>query len=221
MLQGFRSSLWEGFPFHCRTRLLLVLLLSRYGEPGLWEWKDAAKTGKEYAIGDPPPRAPRLPPNVTCSFGGNGVPCVAAHNYFADFDPVVSVTGTLELWSDDACDGSGGGSDSSSSSSSSDGRAVIVVVRRGGCAFGTKVKNLMAVGRFGAVLIIDYPLEASASQAAIPLPDPPSLGEERGVDIPVAMLTHAGGDIALRWGMMKRDNRVELVSATRDSLKGE
>ena len=42
-----------------------------------------------------------------------------------------------------------------------------MAVRRGGCAFGTKAKNLAAIPRVAAVVIIDHPLSSSSSSSSI------------------------------------------------------
>ena len=115
---------------------LVLVLCCTSVDSGLWEWRGAAETGKDYAVGDPPPRAPRMPPNVTCNFGGSEVPCVAAHNYFTDFDPIVTVSGALHFWPNDAC--------AVDENEAQLGDSSIAFVRRGGCAFSTKVRNLIS-----------------------------------------------------------------------------
>ena len=48
----------------------VVLIISAAQRGGAFkgaagEWEGADETGRNFAIGDPPPRAPRLPPNAT------------------------------------------------------------------------------------------------------------------------------------------------------------
>ena len=52
------------------------------------------------------------------------------------------------------------------------------------------------------------------------LPTHAFLGDERGVDLPVVMVTHGAGEVALRWGLLGGDNRVRLVSSTLEQLRG-
>ncbi len=131
-----------------------------------------------------------------CIFGLQEFPCTAAHNYFFDFEPVVNISGLLELWPDDACD-SGESStqnirpfvdstcpaNDDNEDSCHHQQDLIVFVRRGGCSFASKVQRLIAGGGVGAVVIVDSPL-ANADTNKTLAPDAPGLGDARGINIP-------------------------------------
>lgn len=177
--------------------IFLLVVVAQWAQSacgGLWEWQGASETGREYAIGDPPPRAPRLPGKAACNFGGLETPCEAAHNYFFDFPPEVNASGSLFLWENNACSpahvlNTKNVTETSTRAALDD---VIAFVLRGGCSFAAKVQNILASTgvddafphrRVAAVAIVDY-------QGSLGL-EAPGLGEARGVDVPVVLVPYA------------------------------
>mmetsp|Transcript_4655 Transcript_4655/g.5988 ORF Transcript_4655/g.5988 Transcript_4655/m.5988 type:complete len:618 (-) Transcript_4655:63-1916(-) len=165
-----------------------------------FEWQGAAETGRHYALGDPPPRPPRLPSNSTCSFGNVFFKCIAAHNYFHDFDPIENAQGNLIQWYNDACSNDNYDDMIKSIQSLIENendnqfQNIIMFVHRGGCSFSDKVLSILS----SVTSINNQDFIKKLSVVAIVLIDtpssttllPPGLGEAKGIHIPVVMIAH-------------------------------
>ena len=186
----------------------------------------------------------RLNPLSRCSFGEKLVPCVAAHNYFWDPDPVVNARGPIIVWPNNGCeiepvakswanitasvrltenDGSGDENEPSS---------VIVFVRRGGCSFADKVLTILAATtgsdsavqpvQCAAIVIVDSPQPARSDDASLNTAPPPltapGFGDVPGIHVPVVMVAHA--DVAMfNWNPYEVETNVDgLVHAHFESF---
>ena len=118
------------------------------------------------------------------------MPCLAAHNYFFDFPPIVNASGDLVLWAGNGCSSGGDGgaalpSRNTQQNASEDKSGVVVFVARGGCPFSEKVLSIVAADGVVAVVIVDLP-RSEELQA-------PGLGDARGVGAPVVMVAYETG----------------------------
>ena len=152
-----------------------------------------------------------------CTFGEKAVPCVAAHNYFWDPDPVVNARGPLVMWPGDGCGMSAAtvlwanvtaflhSADNDSSGDEIESNSIIVLVRRGGCSFADKVLAILKAAssnetavqpiRCGAIVIVDSPQPLQSGDAFLDVAPPPltapGFGVATGIQVPVVMVTHA------------------------------
>lgn len=230
------------------SKLLLLAILVTKSSQTLFEWKGAAETGREYAVGDPPPRPPRLPPNSTCTFGPllQNVSCSAAHNYFHEFNPIVEARGQVVSWKNDACSTNddeklfslmliNGETEINvvndiSKPNEENQLPIIVFVDRGKCSFADKIHSILSSIKHRqfkvvAIVLVDLP----SSEELLP----PGLGEAHNIHVPVVMIAHQSAleiftqiknnddDVIIDDVSDVMEGNVILVSASIDSLRGK